>query len=182
MQYQRLLVSNLNNPTLSAGSPSPHHHFLKPLLRKGGSKNNGSSQVKFTSVHAGNKKNTSSEHEDFARINQNYHSNIWGDRFLNYTQEDDKRAEAIKKEVQRLKENVKEELLAARCDSFQCLNYINILELLGVAYHFDNEIEEGLQHIHENYCDWDEEDDLYRMSLRFRLLRQHGFYVPSGIY
>ena len=70
----------------------------------------------------------------------------------------------------------------------ELLSFIDNIERLGVAYRFHLEIEEALHTIFTSYstalqtaanesCD----EDLHRTSLRFRLLRQHGFHVPSGI-
>ena len=62
------------------------------------------------------------------------------------------------------------------------LVFIDAIERLGVAYHFEEEIETILRQFHENYNQRKNiyEDDLYYVSLRFRLLRQHGFYAPCG--
>ena len=50
-----------------------------------------------------------------------------------------------------------------------------------VAYNFEREIEEALEHIYATYNDNnDVDDDLYNVSLRFRLLRQQGFKISCG--
>ena len=60
--------------------------------------------------------------------------------------------------------------------------YIDEIERLGLAYHFEAKIEIILREFHENYnCkNGLYEDNLYYVSIRFRLLRQHGFYASSG--
>ncbi|GAB4834167.1 hypothetical protein Ancab_032433 [Ancistrocladus abbreviatus] len=118
--------------------------------------------------------------EEFTRHVVNYPPDIWGDRFFNYTL-DDETTQAMKKEVEMLKEQVREELLVTLIDPLQCPIYVDKLELLGVAYHFNNEIEDALRRIDKNHHSWDKEDSLYFTSLRFRLLRQHGFYISCGI-
>jgi (-)-germacrene D synthase len=63
------------------------------------------------------------------------------------------------------------------------LELINAIQRLGVAYHFESEIEEVLQQIHNYHynCDGQENDDaLYTVALHFRLLRQQGYNIPSG--
>lgn len=59
---------------------------------------------------------------------------------------------------------------------------IDALERLGVAYHFDQEIENQLQEIFglhsvEEYYD---DDDLFTTALGFRLLRQHRHHASSS--
>ncbi|GAB4849340.1 hypothetical protein Ancab_004142 [Ancistrocladus abbreviatus] len=140
---------------------------------------NSSSRVKSTAATgAVHQNNGSVEHEEFARTIINSSPGSWADHFFSYTL-DDEATQAIKKEVERLKEKVKEQLLAAPSDQLQWLNYVNTLELLGVTYHFEKEIDKGLQSIYENYNIWSQEETLYHVSLGFRLLRQHGFHVPN---
>lgn len=67
------------------------------------------------------------------------------------------------------------------------LDLIDTIQRLGFSYHFQTEIESSLLNIYNNGVSYDEpndEDDdindLYTVSLRFRLLRQHGHYVSCG--
>jgi hypothetical protein len=88
--------------------------------------------------------------------------------------------EAIElQEIEKLREQFKRELLAS--NSSQKLDLIDAIQRLGVAYHFETEIEEALQHIYNNRIDM-EDDDLYNTALGFRLLRQHGYNVSCGNY
>ncbi|XWS09881.1 hypothetical protein CRYUN_Cryun39dG0027700 [Craigia yunnanensis] len=57
----------------------------------------------------------------------------------------------------------------------QKLKLIDAIQRLGVAYHFEKEIEDALENIFRD-CNSDG-NDLYITSLRFRLLREHGFNV-----
>ena len=64
------------------------------------------------------------------------------------------------------------------------LEHIDLLQRLGLSYHFENEIKIALKGIYESsnkLCDdkW-KRDNLYATALEFRLLRQHGFWVPQG--
>ncbi|GKB90148.1 (E)-beta-farnesene synthase-like protein [Tanacetum coccineum] len=53
----------------------------------------------------------------------------------------------------------------------------------GIAYHFEEEIEEALQHIHVTYGEqWVDKENLQRISLWFRLLHQQGFNISSGVF
>ena len=86
------------------------------------------------------------------------------------------------REVEELKEEVRKELLASAAHHSQHLSLIDALQRLGVAYHFEREIEEALEHIYAAYIDHDdnEDDNINNVSLRFRLLRQQGFNVSCG--
>ena len=91
--------------------------------------------------------------------------------------------EALVLEVEKLREQVKREVLLAAASNFssQSLDLIDAIQRLGVAYHFETEIEEALQHIYNNRIDM-EDEDLYNTALGFRLLRQHGYNVSCGNY
>ena len=50
-----------------------------------------------------------------------------------------------------------------------------------MAYNFEREIEETLEHIYATYNDNnDVDDDLYNVSLHFLLLHQQGFKISCG--
>ncbi|CAN4114280.1 unnamed protein product [Withania somnifera] len=64
------------------------------------------------------------------------------------------------------------------------LNLIDIIERLGIAYHFDKEIDDILGQIYDEYYDFegDNYNDLCTCALQFRLLRQHGYNVSLKIF
>nr|KAJ0206849.1 hypothetical protein LSAT_V11C500243450 [Lactuca sativa] len=63
------------------------------------------------------------------------------------------------------------------------MQLIDVVQRLGVAYHFEEEIEETLKHIFVTYGDhWIDDSNLQSTSVWFRLLRQQGFNVSSGIF
>ncbi|KAI5562028.1 hypothetical protein BDE02_15G028200 [Populus trichocarpa] len=116
---------------------------------------------------------------EIIRRTANYHPSIWGDQFISHLPKD-KVHEAIElQEIEKLREQFKRELLAS--NSSQKLDLIDAIQRLGVAYHFETEIEEALQHIYNNRIDM-EDDDLYNTALGFRLLRQHGYNVSCDIF
>nr|GLL43478.1 (-)-germacrene D synthase-like [Ipomoea trifida] len=87
-------------------------------------------------------------------------------------------------EHQQLKEKVKSMLVEAPHIS-QKLELINKIQRLGVSYQFEKEIEATLQLIFRSYYEsniQEDENDLYIVSLRFRLLRQHGYRVPCRVF
>ncbi|XP_073117608.1 alpha-humulene synthase [Elaeis guineensis] len=110
-----------------------------------------------------------------------YHPTVWGDYFIeNYPlpsnlQESQaciiKRIEELKEEVMNLLKNAN--------DHLQEMELIDALQRLGVAYHFEKEIDKILRQI----CNAQMEgDDLHTVALRFRLLRQHGYNIPANVF
>ena len=76
---------------------------------------------------------------------------------------------------------MRRELIAAASNASQQLKFIDAVQRLGLAYHFEKEIEEALQHTYDNYHEIDDiNDDLYNVALWFGLLRQQGFNISCG--
>lgn len=121
------------------------------------------------------------------RRTADFPKNIWGDRFLNYNYEEEEinRAHQLQ-EIQQLKEEVRRELLALTEKSLsQQLNLIDVIQRLGVGYHFQREIEQVFQQICDTYSHNDEDADqfdLHTVALFFRLLREHGHSVSCDIF
>ena len=63
------------------------------------------------------------------------------------------------------------------------LELIDVLQRLGLYYHFKDAIKRILDSIYNQYNQHEEwkKDDLYATALEFRLLRQHGYDVPEGV-
>lgn len=81
--------------------------------------------------------------------------------------------------VEELKVAVKREVFTNKATDFSHqLKLIDAIQCLGVAYHFETEIEESLEQMHEKFQDYD--GDLYNVALGFRLLRQQGHNVSCG--
>jgi len=59
------------------------------------------------------------------------------------------------------------------------LDLVDVLQRLGIDHHFQEQIATTLSIIH-NQSDEFNSSDLHEVCLRFRLLRQHGFWVPAG--
>lgn len=80
-----------------------------------------------------------------------------------------------------LKQEVKTTLLSAVNNPFQEMDLVDKIQKLGVGYHFRKEIEDILQRSYNDkiYVE-DDHADLYYISLRFRLLRQAGYFVSPG--
>ena len=88
--------------------------------------------------------------------------------------------EGEEQRIEELKEEVRNELKASAGKSTELLKLINSIQLLGLAYHFEKEIEEALKDMHGKYDLVDDNENLTNASLRFRLLRQEGHLISSG--
>lgn len=88
-----------------------------------------------------------------------------------------------KLELEELKEKVRQMLVETSDKSTQKLVLIDTIQRLGVAYHFDNEIKISIQNIFDEFEQNKNEDDndLYIVALRFRLVRGQRHYMSSGI-
>ncbi|KAK0579886.1 hypothetical protein LWI29_033110 [Acer saccharum] len=87
-----------------------------------------------------------------------------------------RRAKSLKEKVRTMIENVSDQPLDQ-------LELIDTLQRLGLAYHFVIEIEKIIEkvYINKNNVTWKKEN-LYALSLEFRLLRQHGYNVPQEVF
>ena len=83
------------------------------------------------------------------------------------------------REVEELKDEVRNELFVTGHLSQQ-LGLIDALQHLGLAYHFEREIQEALEHIYMTFMNKIDVDDIYKVSLTFQLQRQEGFKVSCG--
>ena len=130
------------------------------------------------------------------RPTPNYHPSIWGNRFIVTNTPDDEgdfvisvvciRSQPSKdflnflsrnllvqitlaheeQRLETLKQEVRRELIAAASNPSQQLKFIDAVQRLGLAYHFEKEIEEALQHTYDNYHEIDDiNDDLYNVAI-----------------
>ncbi|XP_049373069.1 sesquiterpene synthase 9-like [Solanum verrucosum] len=107
----------------------------------------------------------------------NFHPTVWGYHFLSYTPEISNQENV---EVDEYKETIRKMLVEATEGSEQKLVLIDAMQRLGMAYHFDNEIETSIQNIF--YASQQNDDNLHVVSLRFRLVRQQGHYMSSDVF
>lgn len=110
----------------------------------------------------------------------NFHPSVWEYHFLSYNPEITNQEQV---ELDEYKETMRKMLVEVPEDSEQKLVLIDAMQRLGVAYHFDNEIEASIQNIFDASQLYKENDDnLYVVSLRFRLVRQKGHYMSSDVF
>ncbi|KAJ0102225.1 hypothetical protein Patl1_04448 [Pistacia atlantica] len=95
----------------------------------------------------------------------------------------------VEKRIETLKEDVRKMLsnAAGKATLEELSTLIDTLQRLGVAYHFEYQISQALQSIYNNYVDnnninGSDDDDLYTIALRFRLLRQQGYSLSSDVF
>ncbi|KAI4347816.1 hypothetical protein L6164_008597 [Bauhinia variegata] len=123
------------------------------------------------------------------RRTADFHPSIWGSHFLAYAS-DNMEVEVdnnMRQEFEMLKEDVRMMFPSTMEDNTLAhkLNFINSVQRLGVAYHFESEIDEALQQIYNSctgnniitHC-----DDLHSIALLFRLLRQQGYHISPGVF
>ncbi|KAL4354534.1 hypothetical protein GQ457_06G021640 [Hibiscus cannabinus] len=111
----------------------------------------------------------------------NYVPGVWGDTFLAPPPDLDM-DDITRSEYEELKEQVRRRLVTSIDKPSKKLVLIDTVQRLGVAYHFEKEIEEALQIIYHRHCSHTQIDDdgLYTTSVQFRLLREHGFDVDCA--
>ncbi|KAM1857559.1 hypothetical protein ACFX14_007655 [Malus domestica] len=122
---------------------------------------------------------------EVARRTANFHPSIWGDQFINYDDSQDIITQAhSQQQVDELKKIVREVLITSATDFSLQLKLVDAIQRLGVAYHFEREIEKALERMHATF-DGDHGNDhvdVYNVALGFRLLRQHGYNVSCAIF
>ncbi|XP_077213021.1 beta-cubebene synthase-like isoform X1 [Tasmannia lanceolata] len=125
---------------------------------------------------------SSSSEKEVVRQSANFHPNLWGE-FVHTLSSHEIGPDALARQrIEELKEEVSC-MLSNSSDPFLEMNLIDTLELLGVAYHFETQIEEALSRIYIAYTNGGyNDDDLNDVSLRFGLLRQHRYNVSSDVF
>ncbi|CAO2168914.1 unnamed protein product [Urochloa humidicola] len=105
-----------------------------------------------------------------------FHPTVWGEYFINFSPKplqisDEKMAERIKE----LKEEVNAMFQSTK-NVVEKLNLVDVFQRLGIDHHFDEQIATALASIHSSDFS---SSSLHEVALRFRLLRQQGFWVSA---
>ncbi|XP_074269868.1 putative sesquiterpene synthase [Silene latifolia] len=121
----------------------------------------------------------------FARSTQasvDFQPSCWGDYFLHVIPLDEATKQEMEEEIGNLREEVKKELLATVEEPTKQLELVDAIERLGVAYHFETNIEEILDQLYKTYLKENDKYNLHHVSLGFRIFRQHGFNVSCDVF
>ncbi|KAF8721048.1 hypothetical protein HU200_023462 [Digitaria exilis] len=102
-----------------------------------------------------------------------FHPTLWGDFFIDYSPEPLQKPEEMTQRMDQLKEEISG-LFEACTTTAEQLKLVDTLQHLSIDHHFNKQILAVLSSIHgtefNSTC-------LHEVSLRFRLLRQQGFWV-----
>uniref|UniRef100_A0A0E0KP52 Uncharacterized protein n=1 Tax=Oryza punctata TaxID=4537 RepID=A0A0E0KP52_ORYPU len=108
-----------------------------------------------------------------------FEPSVWGDFFIHYEPEPFKRTEKwMRERANKLKEDVRT-LFTASKDLLGKMNLVDTIQHLGIDHLFENEIDTALKVIHESDF---ASSNLHEVALRFRLLRERGFWVSPDIF
>ncbi|PIN08858.1 Vetispiradiene synthase [Handroanthus impetiginosus] len=128
-------------------------------------------------------KNSENSQQEIIRRVANFSPSLWGDLFINSSSIDTQVPECYGNEIEELKEKVGKMIVASEKKLEEKLVLIDIVERLGLSYHFKNEIQAQLELIFNGSFKLEnEEKDLFITALEFRLLRQHGFDASSCVF
>ncbi|KAK9209547.1 hypothetical protein WN944_001914 [Citrus x changshan-huyou] len=121
--------------------------------------------------------------EESVRPIAGFSPTVWGNHFLK-SASDFKAIDATTQEqYEALKQEVRMMVTATADKIADKLHLIDAVQRLGVAYHFEKEIEDELEKILD-HLDNDSigDDDFYTLSLSFRLLRQQGVKISCDVF
>ncbi|KAH9792996.1 tricyclene synthase [Citrus sinensis] len=111
------------------------------------------------------------------RRSANYHPSIWNPELIeSFTT--DYTYELYAGRLEKLKQEAKE-LFASTKGSYDRLKLIDSLQRLGVAYHFEQEIEEAVNLLTK---DDNAIKDLNETAFHFRILREHGHSISTDVF
>nr|QWB49538.1 terpene synthase 4 [Aquilaria sinensis] len=122
---------------------------------------------------------------NYSRPSADFPPDIWGDHFLAYSSTADLSNESDEMlEHKKLKQEVRNMIVAGIEDPARNLDLVDWIQRLGVSYHFQEEIEELFLKMLGKLDEYVEKhaDDLHKISLCFRLLRQQGYKVSSEMF
>ncbi|XP_042981933.1 myrcene synthase, chloroplastic-like [Carya illinoinensis] len=128
-----------------------------------------------------------SSHSDInvVRRSANYHPPIWHYDYIQSLRSE-YAGESCTRRIEKLKVEVRT-MLHKVVDPLQQLELIDIIQRLGISYHFESDIRTILESsiYNANYQGGymgKKADNLYATALAFRLLRQHGYSLPQEIF
>ncbi|KAM3730598.1 hypothetical protein ACB098_12G099300 [Castanea mollissima] len=126
--------------------------------------------------------NKVSNSPDILRRSANYQPSIWNHDYIESLRIEYV-GETCTRQINMLKEQVRM-MLHKVVDPLEQLELIEILQRLGLSYHFEEEIKRIIDGVYNNDHGggtWKTEN-LYATALKFRLLRQHGYSVSQEVF
>ncbi|KXG28506.1 hypothetical protein SORBI_3005G130400 [Sorghum bicolor] len=113
-----------------------------------------------------------------------FEPSLWDDFFVSYTPPCSQmseewmreRAEELRMEVRRMFEAVNGMSVA------DLMVLVDALQRLGIDNHYQKEIYTTLSRVHTGELEILRSEELHIVALRFRLLRQHGFFVSTDVF
>ncbi|XP_051115877.1 viridiflorene synthase-like [Andrographis paniculata] len=127
--------------------------------------------------------NTSPEFENLIirQITKDHPASFWNDALFSAQNQVDETH--TKEVVETLKEEVRSMVMNKESKPKDKMILIDTIERLGLAYHFEKEIEDQIAQIFEFEMQNEDKDmDLFATALHFRLFRQHGYDAPSSVF
>ncbi|KAG4971883.1 hypothetical protein AAZX31_13G268000 [Glycine max] len=111
---------------------------------------------------------------------------IWGDTFLEYASQFEGVNDDEKQQAQTLRNEV-QTMFQSSIDQniIQKLNLIDSVQRFGVSYHFQQEINQALEQIHNSFTKNNtisDDGNHHSLALLFRLLRQQGYQISSSAF
>ncbi|KAH9651346.1 alpha-humulene/(-)-(E)-beta-caryophyllene synthase [Citrus sinensis] len=120
----------------------------------------------------------SSSTEETVRPIADFHPTLWGTHFLKSAADVETIDDATQEQHAALKQEVRRMITTTANKLAHKLHMIDSVQRLGVAYHFEKEIEDELGKVSHDL----DRDDLYVVSLRFRLFRQQGVKISCDVF
>ncbi|KAL6649982.1 hypothetical protein ACP70R_014206 [Stipagrostis hirtigluma subsp. patula] len=109
---------------------------------------------------------------------------VWNDFFITYTPPASQRSEEwMRERADQLKAEVRRTFESGDAMSTAgTVTLVDALERLGIDIHFHEEIDAALSRVHSQELELGRSEELHIVALRFRLLRQHGFWVSPDVF
>nr|POF27249.1 myrcene synthase, chloroplastic [Quercus suber] len=122
-----------------------------------------------------------SKSTDIVRRSANYQAPIWDYDYIQSLRSEYV-GEVYTGKINKLKGQVRM-MLQKVADPLEQLELIDILQKLGLSYHFECEMKRMLEVLYNNdHGDEWKEENLYAIALKFRLLRQHGYRMSEEVF
>ncbi|CAL4989037.1 unnamed protein product [Urochloa decumbens] len=119
---------------------------------------------------------------DAHQSRREYTPSLWGDFFVTHQPCTEDELLCMKEKAQAMEEEVRRIVLDATSsdDLARKLDLVDMLQRIGLDHHYNKEIDELLRAVYDD--EHGVVHDLYVTSLRFYLLRKHGYTVSSDVF